>query len=67
MLHLEVSRISAGGEQPRKIFRDDSLKELAASIKEKGVLQPIIVQGQETVHSGHCRRTEMAGSAARRA
>lgn len=43
MLHLEVSRISAGGEQPRKIFRDDSLKELAASIKEKGVLQPIIV------------------------
>jgi ParB family chromosome partitioning protein len=43
MLHLEVSRISAGGEQPRKIFRDGSLKELAASIKEKGVLQPIIV------------------------
>jgi ParB family chromosome partitioning protein len=43
MLHLEVSRISAGGEQPRKIFRDDALKELAASIKEKGVLQPIIV------------------------
>ena len=43
MLHLEVSRISAGGEQPRKVFRDGSLKELAASIKEKGVLQPIIV------------------------
>jgi len=43
MLHLEVSRISASGEQPRKVFRDGSLKELAASIKEKGVLQPIIV------------------------
>ncbi len=43
MLHLEVNRISAGGEQPRKVFRDSSLKELAASIKEKGVLHPIIV------------------------
>ncbi len=47
MLHLEVNRISAGGEQPRKVFRDGSLKELAASIKEKGVLQPIIVSRAE--------------------
>jgi len=43
ILQIEVSRISAGGEQPRKVFRDESLKELAASIKEKGVLQPVIV------------------------
>jgi len=43
ILHIEVSRISAGGEQPRKVFRDESLKELAASIKERGVLQPVIV------------------------
>ncbi len=42
VLHLEISRIFPG-EQPRKIFRDNSLKELAASIKEKGVLQPVIV------------------------
>jgi len=42
VLHLEINRIFPG-EQPRKIFRDNSLKELAASIKEKGVLQPIIV------------------------
>ena len=42
VLHLEISRIFPG-EQPRKIFRDNSLKELAASIKEKGILQPIIV------------------------
>lgn len=42
MLHLEINRIFPG-EQPRKTFRDNSLKELASSIKEKGVLQPIIV------------------------
>jgi len=43
VLHLEINRIFPGGEQPRKTFRDNSLKELAVSIKEQGVLQPIIV------------------------
>jgi ParB family chromosome partitioning protein len=44
VLHLEISRIFPGsGNQPRKTFREQSLNELAASIKEKGVLQPIIV------------------------
>lgn len=43
VLHLEINRIFPGGEQPRKTFRDSSLKELAVSIKEKGVLQPVIV------------------------
>ena len=38
ILHLELSRIAPGGEQPRKVFRDNSLKELAATRKEKGVL-----------------------------
>ena len=41
---IELRRISADADQPRKIFRDESLAELAASIKEKGVLQPIIVR-----------------------
>jgi len=29
--------------QPRKHFDDEKLKELAASIREQGVIQPIIV------------------------
>jgi ParB family chromosome partitioning protein len=41
--YLDIDRIFRGEQQPRKSFRDDSLKELATSIKEKGVLQPIIV------------------------
>jgi ParB family chromosome partitioning protein len=43
IIYLDIERIFPGEQQPRKIFRDDSLKELAASIKEKGVLQPVIV------------------------
>lgn len=43
IVYLDVERIFPGEQQPRKVFRDDSLKELAASIKERGVLQPVIV------------------------
>lgn len=32
--------------QPRKTFNDDSLKELAASIREFGVIQPLLVRRQ---------------------
>jgi ParB family chromosome partitioning protein len=43
VIQLDIDRIFPGEQQPRKIFKDDSLKELAVSIKEKGVIQPIIV------------------------
>jgi len=41
---VEVARIRPNPSQPRQIFDDDSLNELAASISERGVLQPIIVR-----------------------
>jgi ParB family chromosome partitioning protein len=43
VIYLDIDRIFPGEQQPRKTFRDDPLKELAASIKEKGVIQPVIV------------------------
>ena len=43
VIYLNIDRIFPGEHQPRKAFKDDSLKELAASIKERGVLQPVIV------------------------
>lgn len=43
IIAIDVDRIIPGEQQPRKVFKDTALKELAASIKEKGVLQPIIV------------------------
>ena len=43
IIHLDIDRIFPGEQQPRKAFRDESLRELAVSIRERGVLQPVIV------------------------
>ncbi len=40
---LELDKIVPNEYQPRKTFADESLKELAASIREHGVIQPVIV------------------------
>ncbi len=42
-IEIEIERVAAWADQPRKRFSEEGLKELAASIKEKGVLQPLIV------------------------
>lgn len=39
---LETEQIIPSEYQPRKVFSDGSLSELAASIKEHGVLQPVL-------------------------
>jgi len=41
---LSLKDIEPDPNQPRKQFDDNSIKELANSIKEKGLLQPIIVR-----------------------
>lgn len=41
---VPVESIRPNQFQPRKVFNDDSLKTLAASVAELGVLQPIIVR-----------------------
>ena len=43
IINIDITRIIPGDQQPRKVFKDTALQELAASIKERGVLQPIIV------------------------
>ncbi len=40
---LSLTSITADPEQPRRTFDEDALNELAASVKEHGVIQPIIV------------------------
>ena len=44
---IDVARIRPNPSQPRQMFGDESLDELAASIAERGVLQPIIVRAVE--------------------
>ena len=41
---LSISEIIPNKHQPRKNFDDDNLKDLTNSIKERGILQPIIVR-----------------------
>ena len=38
-----VASITVNPKQPRKIFKDKELEELAQSIKENGIIQPLIV------------------------
>ena len=40
---VDIGKIIKNPAQPRKEFAEEALKDLAASIKEKGVLQPILV------------------------
>jgi ParB family chromosome partitioning protein len=43
IVEIELDKIIPNEYQPRKTFNDERLKELAASIMEQGVIQPIIV------------------------
>jgi ParB family chromosome partitioning protein len=47
IVEVELKRIASGREQPRKVFRDASLKDLARSIKEKGILQPVLLMREQ--------------------
>jgi ParB family chromosome partitioning protein len=43
-LFISISRIAPNPGQPRKLFRESELSTLAASIREQGVLQPLVVR-----------------------
>jgi ParB family chromosome partitioning protein len=43
---IPIAKIKPNPFQPRKIFKAEDLQELTQSIKEKGVLQPIVVRKQ---------------------
>ncbi|MEI6730110.1 MAG: ParB/RepB/Spo0J family partition protein, partial [Pseudomonadota bacterium] len=41
---LSLTKIRSGKYQPREIFNDTALNELADSIRKNGVMQPILVR-----------------------
>ena len=41
---IAIDQIVPNTKQPREVFDEDDLKELSASIKEVGVLQPVVVR-----------------------
>ena len=44
---LPIEEIAPDRNQPRKVFDEESLQELANSVREHGVLQPILVRPAE--------------------
>lgn len=44
IVDIKLSELRANPYQPRRVFNDEALQELASSIKEHGVFQPIIVK-----------------------
>jgi ParB family chromosome partitioning protein len=46
-LELDTRKIIPNRYQPRKTFREQDLQELVASVKERGVLQPVLVRPAE--------------------
>jgi ParB family chromosome partitioning protein len=44
VIEVPIIDVSGNPDQPRKTFNANSLSELSASIKEKGVIQPILVE-----------------------
>lgn len=49
-VYLKISMIEPNQEQPRKEFNQEQLEELAESIRNYGVLQPIMVQKKEDLY-----------------
>jgi ParB family chromosome partitioning protein len=43
-LQIPLEKIRAGSLQPRRTFSPEPLEELVASIREKGILQPVLVR-----------------------
>ena len=44
---LKITEVEPNREQPRKVFNQESLEELAESIKTYGIIQPIVVSKQD--------------------
>lgn len=47
---LKISQIEPNMDQPRKVFDEERIQELSKSIKENGMIQPIVVSKQDDVY-----------------
>ncbi|MFE0190694.1 ParB/RepB/Spo0J family partition protein [Streptomyces sp. NPDC058989] len=50
---LRIDQIMANPDQPRKFFDEDAHRELTESIKENGLLQPVVVRAVEGEKAPH--------------
>lgn len=58
-MQIPIDKIVPNPEQPRRVFDEDEMAQLAASIKARGVIQPIVVEegadGVYVLHDGERR------------
>ncbi|WP_407286470.1 ParB/RepB/Spo0J family partition protein [Streptomyces sp. BP-8] len=50
---LRIDQIMPNPDQPRKFFDEDAHQELTQSVKENGLLQPVVVRGVEGEEAPH--------------
>ena len=48
-MEIELTKLRPNPDQPRKIISEEGLEDLARSIEEQGLLQPIIAKDGVTV------------------
>ncbi|PST47740.1 chromosome partitioning protein ParB [Bifidobacterium callitrichos] len=58
LAELKLTDIGPNAHQPRTVFDEDDLNELAASIKEVGVLQPIVVRRRPAAQIAEARKQQ---------
>ena len=65
---IAIDRLAPNPNQPRRLFDEEALEALAASIREVGILQPVVVRpaddaGVHTLVTGErrCRAASLAG------
>lgn len=44
---IDINKVEPNREQPRKVFNEDALQELSESIKQYGIIQPLLVQKKD--------------------
>ncbi len=49
-LRVPVEALQPNPNQPRRTFRDDEMAELTSSVREKGIIQPLIVRPDPVTH-----------------
>ncbi|MDR0602655.1 MAG: ParB/RepB/Spo0J family partition protein, partial [Treponema sp.] len=66
-LFIALDRLQPNPDQPRRHFDEEDLEELAASIREHGIIEPVIAEdsggGNYTIIAGErrCRAARLAG------
>lgn len=51
VIEVKINEIEPNSDQPRKYFDDDKLSQLSESIKQHGVIQPIIVKKDNNMYT----------------